>query len=36
MKIEFNPDLNFVRFLVIAIMILLGTQMDDIMILVGL
>lgn len=36
MKIEFNPDLNFVRFLVISIMIVLGTQMDDLMILVGL
>lgn len=36
MKIEFNPDLNFVRFLVIAIMIVMGTQYDDIMLLVGL
>jgi len=36
MKIEFNPDLNFVRFLVIAIMILMGTQYNEIMVLVGL
>lgn len=36
MKIEFKPDLNFVRFLVIAIMIVVGTKYDDLMILVGL
>lgn len=36
MKIEFNPDLNFVRFLVLAIMILMGTQYNEVMLLVGL